>query len=48
MKIEIIVKKKKADKRKRIKKKIIAKHMCINVKCFKYFKNMCYIKIRKN
>ena len=48
MKIETIAKKKKVDKRERIKKKIIAKHMCINVKCFKYFENVCYIKIKKN
>ena len=48
MKIEAIAKKKKADKRERIKKKIIAKYTCIDVKCFKYFKNVCYIKIKKN
>ena len=48
MKIETIAKKKKFDKRERIKKKIIAKHTCIDVKCFKYFKNVCYTKIRKN
>ena len=48
MNIEMIAKKKKVDKRERIKKKIIAKHTCIDVKCFKYLKNMCYIKMRKN
>ena len=48
MKIEAIAKKKKADKRECIKKKIIAKHTCINIKCFKYFKNVCYIKMKKN
>ena len=48
MKIEAIAKKKKVDKRERIKKKIIAKHTCIDIKCFKYFENVCYIKARKN
>ena len=48
MKIEAIAKKKKADKCERIKKKIIAKHTCTNIKCFKYFKNVCYTKARKN
>ena len=46
MKIETIAKKKKVDKNKHIKKKIIAKYTCINIKCFKYFENMCYIKIK--
>ena len=48
MKIKAIAKKKKADKNERIKKKIIAKHTCINVKCFKYSENVCYIKAGKN
>ena len=48
MKIEAIAKKKKADKRERIKRKIIAKHTYINVKCFKYFKNIYYTEARKN
>ena len=48
MKIETIVKKKKVDKRERIKKKIIAKYTCIDVKCFKYFKSVCYTKTEKN
>ena len=47
MKIETIAKKK-IDKNERIKKKIIAKHMCIDVKCFKYSENMCYTKTKKN
>ena len=42
MKIKAIAKKKKADKCERIKEKIIAKHTYTNVKCFKYFKNICY------
>ena len=46
IKIEMIAKKK-IDKREHIKKKIIAKHTCINVKYFKYFKNMCYIEAKK-
>ena len=48
MKIEAIAKKKKIDKRERIKKKIIAKHICINVRCFKYFKNVYYTEAEKN
>ena len=48
MKIEAIAKKKKIDKREHIKKKIIAKHTCINVKCFKHFKNVCYTETEKN
>ena len=48
MKTKTIAKKKKVDKRKRIKKKIIVKHTCIDVKCFKYSENVCYIKTRKN
>ena len=48
MKIEAIAKKKKVDKRERIKKKIIAKYTCTDVICFKYFKNVCYTKAKKN
>ena len=48
MKIEAIVKKKKVDKNERIKKKIIAKHIYIDIKCFKYFENVCYTKAKKN
>ena len=44
----MIVKKKKVDKRERIEKKIIAKHTYINVKCFKYFENVCYTETGKN
>ena len=47
-KIETIAKKKKVDKCKRIKKKIIAKHTCTNIKCFKYFKNMYYSEAKEN
>ena len=47
MKIEAIAKKKKVDKRKRIKKKIIAKYTCTNIKCFKYSENMCYTEAKK-
>ena len=48
MKTKMIAKKKKVDKRKRIEKKIIAKHTCIDVRCFKYFENVYYIKAEKN
>ena len=48
MKIEAIAKKKKVNKRKRIKKKIIIKYTYINVKCFKYSENVYYIKMKKN
>ena len=48
MKIKMIAKKKKIDKRERIKKKIIAKHTCIDVKCFKYSENVCYTETEKN
>ena len=40
----MIAKKKKVNKRKHIKKKIIVKHTYINVKYFKNFKNINYIK----
>ena len=42
------MKKKKANKRKRSKKKIIAKHTYTDIKCFKYFKNVYYTEARKN
>ena len=47
MKIKAIAKIKKINKNESIKKKIIPKHTYINVKCFKYFKNVCYTKTRK-
>ena len=47
MKTKIATKKKRIDKRERIKKKIIAKHTCINVKCFKYSESVCYTEARK-
>ena len=48
MKIEAIAKKKKVDKNKRIKKKIIAKYTYTNVKCSKYFENVYYTKAKTN
>ena len=48
MKIKVIAKKKKADKREHIKKKIIAKHTCTDVKYFKYSENVCYTETEKN
>ena len=47
MKIEAIAKKKKANKREHIKKKRIAKYTCINVRCFKYSDDICYIKAKQ-
>ena len=48
MKIETIARKKKVNKRKRIKKKIIAKYTCTNVKYFKYSNDVYYTATRKN
>ena len=48
MKAEATAKKKKVDKDERIKKKIIAKHTCTDVKCFKYSESVCYTEARKN